>query len=206
MYFFNVGVVLMPQCKKCSRIVSDDQMHRQLNRKKDGYYQNSHCKDCERDYQLNYKKQKAQPDVPLVLPLDHPYGEGRSCTACDEFKSADEFGISRDGRSFKGIAMNSKCKRCKEIQKSKAFMKRRYGISYEEYLQMLEAQEHKCAICASSDHKNKRTGNLLQTFFIDHDHTTGKVRGLLCSPCNHALGQFRDKKSVMLKAIAYLAD
>lgn len=61
----------MPQCKKCSRIVSDDQMHRQLNRKKDGYYQNSHCKDCERDYQLNYKKQKAQPDVPLVLPLVH---------------------------------------------------------------------------------------------------------------------------------------
>ena len=78
------------------------------------------------------------------------------------------------GRSFKGIAMNSKCKPCKEIQRAEAFMQRRYGLTYEQYLSMLEEQNHKCAICGSSDHKNKRTGKLLQTFFIDHDHASGK--------------------------------
>lgn len=194
----------MPICSKCLKEAHVEDMHFQTNRKKDGRYMSSHCMDCEREYQLNYKKKKSNPDIPLELPDDHPFANGRTCNDCGEFKSADSFSISRDGRSFKGIAMNSKCKPCKEIQKSKAFMKRRYGITYDQYLEMLEQQNHRCAICGSSDHKNKRTGNLLQTFFIDHDHSSGKVRGLLCSPCNHALGQFRDNKAVLFRAIEYL--
>ncbi|MDC6462634.1 endonuclease VII domain-containing protein [Planktomarina temperata] len=196
----------MRKCKKCLRTMGSDQLRTILNRKKDGYYNSSYCRACEREYQLNYKKKKAQPNIPLSLPPDHPFIEGRECNECREFKSAENFSISRDGRSFKGIAMNSKCKPCKEIQKSKAFIRRRYGISYEEYVQIREDQDHKCAICRSSDHKNKRTGQLLQTFFIDHDHATGNVRGLLCSSCNHALGQFKDDRAVMLNAIAYLTN
>jgi hypothetical protein len=194
----------MPVCKKCVKEVSFDDMHYQTNRSKDGRYMSSHCMDCEREYQLQYKKRRANPKVPLVLPNDHPFSNGRTCNECGEFKRAENFSISRDGRSFKGIAMQSKCKPCKEIQKSKAFMKRRYGITFEEYLQRLEAQNNKCAICGSADHKNKRTGKLVQTLFIDHDHATGKVRGLLCSACNHALGQFKDNKAALFRAIEYL--
>lgn len=195
----------MPICTKCLKEARIEDMHFQTNRKKDGRYISSHCMDCEREYQLNYKRKKSKPHVPLVVPTDHPFAAGRTCNECGEFKSAENFSISRDGRSFGGIAMNSKCKPCKEIQKSKAFMKRRYGITYDQYVEMLEEQNHRCAICGSSDHKNKRTGKLLQTFFIDHDHSSGKVRGLLCSPCNHALGQFRDNKAVLFRAIEYLS-
>jgi hypothetical protein len=194
----------MPVCEKCAKQVSFDDMHYQTNRSKDGRYMSSHCMECEREYQFQYKKRKANLKVPLALPNDHPFSTGRTSNECGEFKLAKNFNIGRDGRSFKAIAMQSKCKSCKEIQKSKAFIKRRYGITYEEYLQRLKDQDNKCAIWRSSVHKNKRTGKLVQTLFIDHDHSTGKVRGLLCSPCNHGLGQFKDNKAALFRAIKYL--
>ena len=95
----------------------------------DGRNMSSHYMDCEREYQLQYKKSKANPKALLVLPNDHPFSNGQTCNECGEFKLAENFCINRDGRSFKGIAMQSNCKPCKEIQKSKAFMKRRYGIT-----------------------------------------------------------------------------
>ena len=153
---------------------------------------------------IQYKKKKANLKVPLALPNDHPFSNDRTSNECGEFKLAKNFSIGRDGRSFKSIAMQSKCKSCKETQKSKAFIKRRYGITYDEYLQRLEDPDNKCAIWRSSVHKNKRTGKLVQTLFIDHDYSTGKVRSLLCSPCNHALGQFKDNKAALFRAIKYL--
>lgn len=194
----------MNECTKCGETKPVADFHRQQNRKKDGFYISGHCKACERQYQLGYKKNKARPDVPLCLPEDHPYKEGRVCSECDEFFSADHFGIERDGRAFGGISMRSKCKRCTEIRKTKAFLKKKYKITYDQYLELLKHQKNRCGVCGSLDHYNKRTGNLLLTFFIDHDHNTGKVRGLLCSPCNHALGLFKDNIKSLKNAVAYL--
>lgn len=79
-------------------------------------------------------------------------------------------------------------------------MKRNYGLSFKEYDSMLQKQNGVCAICLSPppDHHKKRLN-------IDHCHTTGRVRGLLCDACNRALGLFKDSPDVMLKAISYLA-
>lgn len=137
----------------------------------------------------------------LTLPDNHPYEAGRTCTACGEFKSADNYTLEKDTRAFGGIAMRSKCKPCNEFIKYKAFIKRRYGITYQEYCDMLDAQKGRCAICESFDAQNNRTYGKL---FIDHCHTTGKVRGLLCSKCNHALGQLNDDVDLFKKAIEYL--
>lgn len=72
-------------------------------------------------------------------------------------------------------------------------------FSYEDYLAMLERQGGVCAICHQPEtEKRQRCLN------VDHDHVTGKVRGLLCSNCNHALGQFDDNPETIRKAIAYL--
>jgi hypothetical protein len=60
---------------------------------------------------------------------------------------------------------------------------RQYGLSRESYLKMYEAQGRKCAINGCD-----RTGKLV----VDHDHVTGKVRGLLCGPCNTRLGHLGD--------------
>ena len=69
----------------------------------------------------------------------------------------------------------------------------RYGITHEKFLELKELQQNMCAIC------RKKT-----ELHIDHCHETGKVRGLLCGPCNRALGLLKDNIDFLLKAIEYL--
>lgn len=73
----------------------------------------------------------------------------------------------------------------------------RYGITLEEYKQILEAQDNGCCLCGRRDTK---------PLHVDHDHKTGKVRGLLCSSCNMGLGLFGDDSNLLQKAINYLKD
>jgi hypothetical protein len=75
---------------------------------------------------------------------------------------------------------------------------RRYGISLEEYNQRFIVQNGKCAICSKSQMEFKRR------FHVDHDHETGKVRGLLCENCNHMLGHVFDNITILESAIIYL--
>lgn len=83
------------------------------------------------------------------------------------------------------------------------FMKTKYGITLNEYLQMLESQNHLCAICNNPETRKDRTGKVHE-LVIDHDHITNKVRGLLCSKCNSGIGMLKDNISILDKAILYL--
>ena len=76
---------------------------------------------------------------------------------------------------------------------------KKYGITFTDYKSMLEQQNNRCAICNSTDPK-RGTKN----FSVDHCHTTGKVRGLLCSSCNLGLGHFQDDTKLLDKAKEYL--
>jgi hypothetical protein len=69
-----------------------------------------------------------------------------------------------------------------------------YGITIDEYDTMSLQQDGKCKICGETPHK----------LFVDHCHSTNKVRGLLCMKCNAALGLFKDKVSNLQNAILYL--
>jgi len=71
----------------------------------------------------------------------------------------------------------------------------RYGITPEQLAEMVITQEGRCKIC------EQPSPNLS----IDHCHTTGVVRGLLCRSCNTAIGHFRDDPEVMQRAIEYLS-
>jgi len=75
-------------------------------------------------------------------------------------------------------------------------LKRRFGIILDDYNQLLYKQESRCAICLIKQ-DNRR-------FSVDHDHKTGKIRGLLCNKCNLGLGNFRDSKTILEQAIKYL--
>lgn len=84
-------------------------------------------------------------------------------------------------------------------------LKKHYGITLEQYAAMYEAQEGKCAICG--EHGEQFTpgnGGKSKTLVVDHDHSTGRLRKLLCAGCNKALGGFRDSTEVLQKAVAYL--
>jgi hypothetical protein len=74
---------------------------------------------------------------------------------------------------------------------------RMYGISVEDYERMLAEQDGGCHICGKKP-EGKRALD------IDHDHTTGKVRGLLCSNHNRALGLLNDDIKLMLRSVEYL--
>lgn len=73
-----------------------------------------------------------------------------------------------------------------------------YGLTREEF-DLLHAQHNACAICGKYDWGGKHAKP-----HVDHDHITGKVRGLLCSPCNQGLGMFFDSPGVLRRAAAYL--
>lgn len=115
------------------------------------------------------------------------------CPKCrmDKYKTSDNF---EDYRQRQIVAAK------------KYKFKKYYGMTQEQFEEMLEAQDNKCAICFT--HKDE----LKVRMNIDHDHTCcpGKetcgncVRGLICGSCNMALGAFKDNKVLLQRAIDYL--
>jgi hypothetical protein len=77
-------------------------------------------------------------------------------------------------------------------------LKRRYGISLEEYNNLLEEQNALCAICYCSVAENKKA------LFVDHNHTTNAVRGLLCHKCNTFLSLAKENIDILSSAILYI--
>lgn len=89
--------------------------------------------------------------------------------------------------------------RAKEIN---AHLVRTYNITTEDYQEKLRQQNGVCAICGKLETK-EYNGSVIN-LAVDHCHTAGKVRGLLCNSCNVALGGFKDSKELLTKAINYL--
>lgn len=77
----------------------------------------------------------------------------------------------------------------------------KYGLTLEQHIEMWLAQDGKCLICYVDEFDLGK-----RRLHIDHNHTTGFVRGLLCSNCNTAIGMFEDDIYRMEKAIQYLRD
>jgi len=83
-------------------------------------------------------------------------------------------------------------------------LKGQYGITLDNYNEMLDKQNGTCAICNLKETKiSKETGDP-KRLAVDHCHETGKVRGLLCFHCNSSLGKFKDSIELLQNAIDYL--
>lgn len=74
-----------------------------------------------------------------------------------------------------------------------------YGITIEEFEQMVELQAGKCAICGGPLIMGVKQGAS-----VDHCHTTGEIRGVLCGPCNTGLGLFKEDANILQAAVKYL--
>ena len=74
-----------------------------------------------------------------------------------------------------------------------------YGLTVDQYDAMLMEQNYVCAICEKPEKSSSK-----KVLSIDHDHTTGKVRGLLCDTCNSGLGHFFDNLDFLESAVLYL--
>ena len=83
-------------------------------------------------------------------------------------------------------------------ERNKLYQKKhKYGLTEEEYKDLFNKQENKCAICECEFDENNKG-------FVDHSHITNKVRGLLCTRCNTLLGMANDNIEILERAIKYL--
>jgi len=138
------------------------------------------------------------------------------CNKCNENKKDDEFRIYQSkGKTY----IRNVCKKCLIIQRkewrknnpevwnkqnSRHSLKRRYNLSENDFIKLKIKQNNKCGICQNEetafDPRWKKTRNLS----VDHDHKTGKVRGLLCTRCNTAIGLLKEDVNLFQQSINYL--
>lgn len=135
------------------------------------------------------------------------------CKICNQYKPLNDFCHTSRGYYF------SYCKSCDRVRprknptaeymknwrtnnpdKQKAIKKtatlKQYNLTLQEYDNLLSRQDGKCAICGSLPNK--------KDLAVDHDHITGKVRGLLCTNCNLILGLANDNPEILENLINYL--
>jgi hypothetical protein len=103
---------------------------------------------------------------------------------------------SYSGCKNKRVPKRTYCRKHLEKMRDAGF-KRLYGISLEERAVILQKQKNRCLIC-----KEKFASSF--SSHIDHDHVTGRIRGILCNNCNCGLGYFRDNPQLLHAAIEYL--
>jgi hypothetical protein len=108
------------------------------------------------------------------------------CRSCRN-KAAKERRLSDGGRIRRRSANNH--------------LRVRYGLSIEEFEQLLVEQDGQCALCRTTS-----PGGRWNSFHVDHCHDTGRIRGLLCHGCNAALGQLGDDKGGLRRALSYVSN
>tara|TARA_R110000744_G_scaffold176069_1_gene294952 strand:- start:35 stop:466 length:432 start_codon:yes stop_codon:yes gene_type:complete len=139
----------------------------------------------------------------------------KQCTVCKETKTLDEYynyKATKDGKSYrcKGCDTKARAKWAKNNpEKSRRSSRERslkckYGISLRDYEEMLESQGKSCACCGATENHTSGSSREGWNFAVDHCHTTGVVRGLLCNQCNRAIGMLGDTVEGIQKAIDYL--
>lgn len=192
------------------------------------------CKVCTQQYQAEYRArnpekyaykptrriQSADSDIKQkciscleVKPIEH-FGRGKSqrytdrknrCKECESFlerqkrKARQERREQEKEREREALLSLTYQERINIIDRKlyNKQLKRVYGIPIERYDEMLRQQNGVCAICHNPPDKHEK-------LVVDHNHTTGHIRGLLCKHCNWGLGNFKDSPENLINAAKYL--
>jgi hypothetical protein len=160
----------------------------------------TYCKPCmSRRSQVSYRERRAAAGAVVRTREALPDGHKR-CPDCEQVEVVEEFPRNKGARDGRG----GYCKPCHNARTRETadrlygggrnyHLKARYGITAAEYDALLAAQDGPCALCGERPAEH-----------VDHDHTFGQVRGLLCSCCNQGLGNFRDRREYLQAAVDYL--
>lgn len=124
------------------------------------------------------------------------------CGSCLEMRPVESFGPDKRNPS----RLNYSCKRCVSaasvLRSRKSQLLIKYGLTPDQYDEMLKAQNGVCKICKQPPGLGSTKGNVL---YVDHCHESNKIRGLLCHHCNLMLGNAKDNVEILKAAIAYLS-
>jgi hypothetical protein len=169
-------------CKRCSR---------QLPRKKFSSNRSTsdglqfYCRQC--GAAIYRERQAAKGKVvreKVVVPPGFKH-----CRDCDETKPLSEWHTNRASRD----GYSAYCIACTAVRGRESYFRRKYGLSQQEIADLITAQRGRCCICLRRPAEH-----------IDHDHVTGRVRGVLCFTCNAALGQLQDDPTIIRRAADYV--
>lgn len=156
-------------CKKCGEEKSLQEFYRSRETN-DGF--TNHCRSCLAEQEQTAEIRKSIKDPNKAY-----------CPSCKQKKSKSDFHKNSSRRNGVDIY----CRDCSKKKAPDRYFKHTYGITKEEYAAMLKSQKGVCHLCKKPEtmiHLGK-TARLC----VDHCHKTGKIRGLLCNACNHAIGR-----------------
>lgn len=130
----------------------------------------------------------------------------KTCTSCKQEKPLDSYSTNKMGKDKK----QPMCKAClldrqrkRRSGRNTAQLKYQYGLTLEQYNGLLTSQDNKCFICKSDFDFNSMGA---KHPCIDHNHTTGQVRSILCRNCNTALGHAKESISILEAMIYYIKE
>lgn len=173
------------KCPKCGEIKSYSNFSKDSSRSVGIYHT---CRNCCKKYA---KKHNAKPEIKLKNKHYRDVYDSRP-----DIKTAKKiYNAKPERRQAKRDYYHKPT--IKERYRERLLL-RKYEMTLEEYNTLLFKQEYCCAICAKHESKIKKR------LHVDHCHTTGRIRGLLCSLCNTAIGALQDSENILSKAIEYL--
>jgi hypothetical protein len=148
-----------------------------------------YCRDCFNVRSAAaYRRKRARQGHTVRERIATPEGM-RQCAECREIKPDDAFALNASQPSGR----NCYCKPCNKRKQRASRIRVKYGISEAELDSLILEQGGVCAICRFRPAEH-----------VDHDHVTGAVRGVLCFPCNAALGLLDDRIDLLARATGYL--
>lgn len=134
-----------------------------------------------------------------------PEAETKTCRDCGAEKSLDDFYVRSDTGRRRNACKACDIDRLRDAPSAKGsaeyrakYLRSKFGLTQADYDAMLAVQDGLCAICRRPGEQSYKG------LHIDHDHESGRVRGLLCHRCNMALGLLGDSVTALAEAIAYL--
>jgi len=141
----------------------------------------------------------------MNVPMQLRDTKMKECISCKQLKTSDEYYFRKDNNKYKNECKPCIVKRSKKNRSPSAseydrerHLKVTYNMSLEDYDRLLKKQGGGCAICHTTTPVGKGR------YHVDHDHDTGKVRGLLCATCNQGIGLLKDSSAVCIAAASYL--
>lgn len=181
------------RCTKCRQWKEYSEYHKNKNREPQIIHTCKVCKYEKRNKKRLEKYKKIEKKYGKVISKSRGTltETHKRCSKCLDWKTYDQFQKDK-ARLMNLVNICASCKSAYDIQK-------KYGIGLEEFTDLLAKQGGGCAICGATRGSKKS-----ESLFVDHDHKTGKIRGLLCSHCNSMLGHSRDKVSNLRRGIQYL--
>lgn len=168
-------------CRRCDQTKPTEEFASNT-RARDGLQ--TYCRSCGASIYRTKREQAGH----LVRPADVPEAH-KFCRTCGTVKPLSEWSLNKSASD----GYQTRCKECARAAGRREHLSKAYGLTTEDVAELIAQQNGICVICLRSP-----------AVHVDHDHATGEVRGMLCFPCNAALGQLDDDLDRLRRAADYL--